>query len=198
MKALLSTAGALALIATSAAAQDVNSDVDVSVTLTAEVFEYIAVGAASQDPKSYALAVSGGDVTADNGSTDNIDEHDNNATFTVTSNVNHDINLTWNTWSPDGAMHAKYDYTGNDGACSIGGTVHLDTDLENTGGILSPTTEGELARPYDGTNGVGVPTWATSYGVATEVDPNVTDCPGDIAKPGQYQLGVDITVSKAS
>jgi hypothetical protein len=203
MKALLSTAGALALIATTAAAnppgdRPVPNDNSVNfnnapsggsnnptVVLKAKVFEYIAVWGTND--ASATLDVAG--VTGTGGVNDN--DGSANAAFNVTTNVAHDITLSWDTWDHGGGTQADYRHT--DDSCSIGGTVNLDTNPGTTGGIETAES-GNGSLLHEGAN----PTWMKAYGIAAEVRPNVTDCTGDIAKPGEYQLGVDITVSKAS
>ena len=197
MKALLSTAGALALIATSAAAnpppgnaaafnntQGTNGSAK-TVTLKAKVFDYVAVWGTND--ASATLDVAG--VTGAGGVNDN--DGSANAAFNVTTNVAHDITLSWDTWDHGGGTQANYRHT--DDSCSIGGTVNLDTEPGATGGIVTADNSNESLL-HEGAD----PTWMKAYGIAAEVRPNVTDCPGDIAKPGEYQLGVDITVSKSS
>jgi hypothetical protein len=156
-----------------------------TVVLKAKVFEYIAVWGTND--ASATLDVAG--VTGTGGVNDN--DGSANAAFNVTTNVAHDITLSWDTWDHGGGTQADYRHT--DDSCSIGGTVNLDTNPGTTGGIETAES-GNGSLLHEGAN----PTWMKAYGIAAEVRPNVTDCTGDIAKPGEYQLGVDITVSKAS
>ncbi|REC58193.1 hypothetical protein DRV84_03950 [Rhodosalinus sediminis] len=209
MKALLSTAGALALIATSAAAnpptgtpaafnntQGPNGSAK-TVTLFAEVFDYVAVWG---EEDSAVLNVA--DVTTDsNTSGNNNDTNDartDKALFTVTSNVTHDITLEWETWGDVNLSNPTNDfdqanYYNSAAECSIGGTIKLDpnpapefyNDAISGGGTGTMTHED------------AAPTWAHEYGIGTEASPVHTNCPGDIAAPGTYSLDVDITVSKA-
>ena len=209
MKALLSTAGALALIATSAAAnpptgtpaafnntQGTNGSAK-TVTLFAEVFDYVAVwGEQNSDVLNVA------DVTTDsNTSGNNNDTNDaktDKALFTVTSNVTHDITLEWETWEDAGMTSPttgfeQANYYNDDAGCSIGGTIKLDPDPASTShnDALSGGGTGEY------THSDADPTWAHEYGIGTEAAPIHNTCSGDIAAPGTYSLDVNITVSKA-
>lgn len=200
MKALLSTAGALALIATSAAANPPGNpplndngngpgnfnNTPASVTLKAQVFEYIAVWGESDDDETQVLQVDG--VTGIDGENNNASEK---PTFNVTSNVTHDIDLVWDTWDHEGDTQADYSHDTED--CSIGGTVNLDTETDNTSAGIFPASAGNASLSHTGAD----PTWVKEYGIAAEVTPNITDCPGDIAAPGDYSLDVEITVSKS-
>jgi hypothetical protein len=206
MKARLSTAGALALIATSAAANpptgtpaafnNAPSGSPKTVTLFAEVFDYVAVWG-EQDSAVLNVA----DVTTDSGTSGN--NNDNNAAkadkalFTVTSNVTHDITLEWETWEDAGmtspTSFEQANYHNSDANCSIGGTIKLDPNPAPTAhnDAISGGGTGTM------THANAAPTWAHEYGIGTEASPMHNTCPGDIAAPGTYSLDVNITVSKA-
>lgn len=209
MKALLSTAGALALIATSAAAnpptgtpaafnntQGANGSPK-TVTLKAKVFDYVAVWG-EQDSATLDIAdvTAGSDANGNNNDTN--DNKTDKALFTVTSNVTHDITLEWDTWDDAGLTNPTSDfdqanYYNDDAECSIGGSIKLDPnpspnsydDAISGGGTGTMTHED------------AEPTWAHEYGIGTEAAPVHTDCDGDIAAPGDYSLDVEITVSKS-
>lgn len=197
MKALIATAGGLALLASGALANPVTEDSD-SVTLNAVVQDYIAIENTSDSTLTIADVTQGSGADGNNNDT-NANKSDK-ALFTVIANVDYDIVLDWETWDDvvgytnptPGWSQANY-YNGV-ADCSIGGGIKLDPD-PNPGSqndAISGGGSGEMT--YD----QGVPTSGHEYGIGTEASPNHTTCDGDIAAPGTYSLDVDITVSKAS
>ncbi|WP_273524825.1 hypothetical protein [Rhodosalinus sediminis] len=211
MKALLSTAGALALIATSAAAQQTTDNA--TVTLNATVADYIAV-TGSENSTIGNLEVLQGSGSSANNNVNTDDTGYDKATFDVAANVQFDVALEWATWQSEGAAgdlddtsyyQAYYYNDFDDGdtttGCAIGGTIHLDEAVGTGGSIEQPANGGNQSG--DGGKSLWTapdtydPAFSKTFGVGTEASPDVNNCPGDIAAPGTYSLDVNITVSKA-
>jgi hypothetical protein len=193
MRVLLATAGGLALMASGAAA-----DTE-TVTLTATVGDFIEITSAT------GSTIGDLDITQGSTSDDNNNSGQGASTkalFEVTSNVDYNIALDWETWQEAGltipsgvpASFEQANYANSDAGCSIGGIVSLDTDpstatnavVRRPSGGVTPLTPADVFTP-------GV----SEYGVNTEAAPTVTNCPGDVAAPGDYSIDVEITVSKA-
>jgi hypothetical protein len=194
MKALLSTAGALALIATSAAAnpQDQNK-----VTLNVDVAPYIEILSAG----SSNLTVS--DVRADSSASGNNNQNDSSkAEFQVAANVKYDVTLDWATFNSEAGydedfLQAYYEHT--DGSCAIGGAITFDVDNDGQDVAQQSSGTNELSNGRAEWKAVkkANATMAQTYAVGTQASPSFNNCEFGIAEPGTYSLDVNITVSKA-
>lgn len=197
MKALLSTAGALALIATGAAANP--SPQAGTVTLNAVVAPYIEI--ISQGSSNLTIA----EVRSDSSASGNNNQSDSSkAEFEVAANVAYDVTLDWATFNSEDSANADPDYlqayyANADASCAIGGAITFDVDNDGSNVAQQSSGDEELSSGRAEWKVVeGDPaTWAQTYAVGTQASPSFTNCPGDIAAPGTYSLDVNITVSKA-
>lgn len=198
MKTLATAATLIALAATGAHAQEADN---ATVTLNATVAPYLAI-VDSQDSTIGDLDITAGASVGANNNANNNAGGDEKATFTVVANVAYDVELAWATWQssnltlPDGVptsyQQANYYNAHEDAQCSIGGTVHFDLDPDTDGSDVSYPPSG--ASPW--TVGTAFdPTIGKTYGIGTQAEANLTNCPGGVAAPGTYSLDVDITLS---
>jgi hypothetical protein len=200
MKTLITTTGALALMATSAIAAPAGNQ-SKTVTLNATVGDFLTI-TQKQGSTIGDLNVLAGSGNGANNNSNEGSSGDDKATFTVASNVDYNIELDWATWGdgtteaemgdfPSGYTQAYYAHT--DGSCAMGGTIHFDENVGSDNPVDYPTD----GQPNWTVNSAAYsPTFGTEYGIGTEASPDLNNCPGDIAKSGTYSLAVDITVSK--
>ncbi|WP_371059974.1 hypothetical protein [Rhodosalinus sp. 5P4] len=205
MKKLAATASALALLGTGAYAQSVEDTAQ--VTLTASVGEYIAITQALDS------AITVVDPAGDSGVPGN---NNRNGSFTdkslieVTANVDFDLTLEWATWDNEGpgqpsdwpsatTFSQAYYVNGAEG-CAIGGTITFDVDPATNSNNTSTPPSGASPWTVNDTFAASyfTPGANKQYGIGIEASPNLTDCTGGVAAPGDYSLDVDITVAAAS
>ena len=195
MKKTFVAAGAFALMATGAMAQDAET-----VTLTVTVGPYIEITQATDSSLTVADAFGGSAVSGNNNR--NAGFGDKSA-FTVAANVDFDIDLEWDTWqSPatGGYNHAR-DFGAAEN-CAIGGTITFDTDP--AAGTANTATPPGGTSPWDVTTSAAFDPNAFSAGpdrefaIGIEASPEINTCDGGIAGPDDCTLDVLITVSEAS